>query len=278
MSTTALPAMTDTLPGDANMYRITETATFAYTFQDAAVANGNGTANYVLGMNTVVVQAVVDAAAATLNFEASVDGTNYLAILTTNVTSGVAATTATVSGIYEIPCSGFKLLRCRISGYGGPGAVTVSGYGTITSPMFSEAITIGSITASQDVAKWGGTATTLGQKTMAASVPMTLASDQGAVPTRQSNATSAVTSVADNAASVTLLAANANRRGATIHNTSSARLFIKLGATATTTTSHTASLSQYGYYEVPFGYTGIVDGIWSSDPGDGSAQVTEITV
>jgi hypothetical protein len=32
-----------------------------------------------------------------------------------------------------------------------------------------------------------------------------------------------------------------------------------------------------GYYEVPFGYTGQLTGIWASDPNDGSARVTEIT-
>ena len=32
-----------------------------------------------------------------------------------------------------------------------------------------------------------------------------------------------------------------------------------------------------GYYEVPFGYTGQLTGIWATDPGDGAARVTEIT-
>ena len=88
--------------------------------------------------------------------------------------------------------------------------------------------------------------------------------------------TAVVTAVADNAASVTLLAANAARLGATIVNDSSARLYVKFGATATTA-SYTVSLGQHAYLEVPFGYTGIIDGIWASDPGDGAARITEFT-
>lgn len=82
------------------------------------------------------------------------------------------------------------------------------------------------------------------------------------------------TLVADNSGSVTLLAANANRLGATIANDSSAALYIKLGGTASLT-SYTARVAQYGYYEVPFGYTGVIDGIWATDPGDGAARITE---
>lgn len=90
------------------------------------------------------------------------------------------------------------------------------------------------------------------------------------------SATSAVTTVNDNAANVTLLASNANRLGASITNDSSAKLHIKLGATATTA-SYSAGLDQFGYYEVPAGYTGIIDGIWASDPNDGAARITELT-
>jgi hypothetical protein len=89
-------------------------------------------------------------------------------------------------------------------------------------------------------------------------------------------ATGTVSVVADNAASVTVLASNANRLGAIITNDSSALLFLKAGATASTT-SYTVALYQYGSWQVPFGYTGIIDGIWASDPGDGAARVTEFT-
>lgn len=99
---------------------------------------------------------------------------------------------------------------------------------------------------------------------------------KGRLVTRQKSRTSATTQVADNAANVTLLALNETRLGAVITNDSSARLYVKLGATATTT-DYTVSLSQHETYEVPFGYTGIIDGIWASDPNDGAARVTELT-
>lgn len=88
-------------------------------------------------------------------------------------------------------------------------------------------------------------------------------------------ATTAVTSVGDSATSVTLLASNAARLGATIANDSSAVLYVKLGATASTS-SYTVKMTQDAYYEVPFGYTGVIDGIWASDAG-GNARITEVT-
>lgn len=86
------------------------------------------------------------------------------------------------------------------------------------------------------------------------------------------------TSVAGNASSVSLLAANSSRKGATITNDSSALLYIKLGTTASTT-SYTAVLAgaaaaPFAYYEVPFGYVGAIDGIWAS--ATGNARITEL--
>ncbi len=91
--------------------------------------------------------------------------------------------------------------------------------------------------------------------------------------------TATITSIASSTNSVTLLASNANRKGATIVNDSSAILYVKLGTTASTS-SYTVALpasgsSSFNYYEVPFGYTGIIDGIWAS--ANGSARVTELT-
>jgi hypothetical protein len=90
------------------------------------------------------------------------------------------------------------------------------------------------------------------------------------------SSTATGSSVADSATSVTLLAANAARLGVSIANDSSARLYIKCGATASLT-SYTASIGQHGYWECPFAYTGIIDGIWATDPGDGAARVAEFT-
>lgn len=90
--------------------------------------------------------------------------------------------------------------------------------------------------------------------------------------------TPTVSTVAGSASSVTILAANANRKGAIITNDSSAVLYLKFGATASTS-SYTVTLAGSGSapfasYEVPFGYIGIIDGIWAS--ATGNARVTEI--
>jgi hypothetical protein len=86
-------------------------------------------------------------------------------------------------------------------------------------------------------------------------------------------ATPTQSSVAGSASSVSLLASNANRLGATIYNDSTAILYLKLGTTASTT-SYTAQLPSNGYYEVPFAYTGAIDGIWATSTGN--ARVTEL--
>lgn len=98
------------------------------------------------------------------------------------------------------------------------------------------------------------------------------------VPTKEIKpATGANTSVADNSASTTILASNTSRIGATVYNDSSATLYLLLGTGPASTTNYTCRVASMGYYEVPFGYTGQLTGIWGSDPNDGSARVTEIT-
>jgi hypothetical protein len=90
----------------------------------------------------------------------------------------------------------------------------------------------------------------------------------------QRAATPAVTSVAGSATSVSCLASNANRLGATVYNDSTADLYVKLGATASTS-SFTVKIFTDGFFAVPFGYTGVIDCIWSSAAGN--ARVTEVT-
>ena len=79
-------------------------------------------------------------------------------------------------------------------------------------------------------------------------------------------------------ASVTILASNANRKGATISNTDANALYLDLSGGTASATSFTVALGAGSttptYYEVPFGYTGTITGIWAAD-GAGSALVTE---
>lgn len=81
-------------------------------------------------------------------------------------------------------------------------------------------------------------------------------------------------SVAASTSQVTLLAANTNRKGATVFNDSaSSDLKLSLGSTASAT-SFTIVVAPQGYYEVPFSYTGIITGIWAAAVG--SARMTEL--
>lgn len=84
------------------------------------------------------------------------------------------------------------------------------------------------------------------------------------------------TTVADNAADVQILAANAAREKYSVTNDSSATLFLADGAAAASTTSYTVQIPRGGFYSNE-AYTGEVRGIWSSDPGDGAARITEYT-
>lgn len=94
------------------------------------------------------------------------------------------------------------------------------------------------------------------------------------ISTPTASGTSSTTSVAASAASTTLLASNTARLGATIVNDGNRNLFVKFGTTASAT-SFTVKIPANGYYEVPFNYTGRIDGIW--DVANGSARMTELS-
>jgi hypothetical protein len=107
-------------------------------------------------------------------------------------------------------------------------------------------------------------------------LPISWASTAGELPTNQAGAnTSAVTSVPAATSATSLLAANTARKQAAFYNDSTANLYLKLGASVTTT-SFTVKLGAGGYYELPrSGYTGVVNGIW--DAANGAARITELT-
>lgn len=88
------------------------------------------------------------------------------------------------------------------------------------------------------------------------------------------SATSTVTSVASSASNVNLLALNTARLGATIFNDSTVILYIKMGTTASLT-NYSVQVQASGYFEIPYGYTGNIDGIWAS--ANGNARISELT-
>ena len=88
--------------------------------------------------------------------------------------------------------------------------------------------------------------------------------------------TSAVTSVVSAATSTSILASNVNRRMAIMVNDTDRNTYVKLGATASTT-SFSYKLSPGQILELPIPiYTGAIDAIWDASP-TGSMRVTEIT-
>lgn len=107
-------------------------------------------------------------------------------------------------------------------------------------------------------------------------VPLATISTRQSVVVEPENApTASQASVASSAASVTLRAASAARKGLAIYNDSTAQLFLLLGAGPASATAFTIEMDPSSYYEVPFNYTGIVTGVWSAV--DGAARVTEVS-
>jgi hypothetical protein len=99
----------------------------------------------------------------------------------------------------------------------------------------------------------------------------------GTVTTNHSRAgTGTASSVASTVTTnTTILAANANRFGASIYNESTAVLFLLLGAGTESATVYTLQMAAGSYYETPFGFTGIIKGHWAS--ANGSARIVEYT-
>lgn len=83
-----------------------------------------------------------------------------------------------------------------------------------------------------------------------------------------------VTSVAGSAVAVNLLVANLNARQRIIHNDSTAILFMKYGAGASTT-DYSVRLSSQAMFVFPLPlYVGLVTGVWQS--ATGAARITEV--
>lgn len=99
----------------------------------------------------------------------------------------------------------------------------------------------------------------------------------GTVATAEVRASTATrSSVTAAAADTLILAANASRKDASVYNDSTVNLYVALGTAAASVTSFTVIVAPGGFYEVAYGYTGQIRGIWAAGP-TGSARVTELT-
>lgn len=100
----------------------------ATTMQAAAAATGDGTA-LPLGDYAMGALQLSGTFSATVTFEATVDGSNWIAVALANAnsTTRARATTATAAGIFLLEeAAGLTLLRARVSAYTS-GNVTVVG-------------------------------------------------------------------------------------------------------------------------------------------------------
>lgn len=88
--------------------------------------------------------------------------------------------------------------------------------------------------------------------------------------------TPARSTVASSTSSATILASNASRKGAIIHNTDANALLLDLSGGTAAATRCQIRLTQHQSHEVGFGYTGLITGIWEAD-GSGQADVVEFT-
>lgn len=84
-----------------------------------------------------------------------------------------------------------------------------------------------------------------------------------------------ITEVSRSITVVTLLAANATRRGFGIQNDANANLYIKHGSGASLT-NFSAVLAPGALYTGDR-YLGVITGIWSGQAGGGKARITEVT-
>ena len=106
----------------------------------------------------------------------------------------------------------------------------------------------------------------------ATAVPISIAATVTVKEVRSTTPSQTSPSVTNSSTSI--LASNSNRLGATIYNEGAAICYLKLGSTASTT-SYTIQLQVGGYYELPFAYTGAIDGITSA--GTAQLRVTELS-
>ncbi len=167
------------------------------------------------------------------------------------------------------------------SAFGAGGGIKIDGSGTAL-PV-SGSVTVSQSTASNLLAQIGGFAASgssqIGNPVLTAgydgsNVRSILTDSSGRQVFKSISSTTNQSTINASASNISLLSSNSSRIGSTIFNKSTAILYVILGSTASTS-SFTVQINPSGYYETPFGYTGVVSGIWSS--ATGTALITELT-
>jgi hypothetical protein len=279
---TTLAAVNTKLAGTIATSAADQTASGSITTQNLNLTSGAATANSTVlvastvAMGTVGVQ-VTGTWTGTLIAQGTLDGSNWVTINSGyNFPGGVLANSIASASVGVFHFYGGPYTSIRVTA-----SAAVTGTAVVTvrisqAQLFTSVLgaipagsnSIGSLVANQSVnmAQVGGG---------------TVAQGVGSAPTAirvvQSTATSStVTSVAGSATTVSLLASQTARAGASFYNESTAILYLKFGATASVT-SYTVQVPPSGFYEIPSTrpYTGAIDGIWSA--ANGNVRITELT-
>ena len=99
------------------------------TFHSAASATATGNVMNLTGIANVAIQVSGTYTTASLAFEGSIDGTNWVEIQAMDMNDGSVATTATANGLYVAPVSGLMLFRSNLTWTSGT-SITATGIGT----------------------------------------------------------------------------------------------------------------------------------------------------
>lgn len=239
-------------------------AAYALTVRDGSALSVNSGALNTTGYG-INAYSRSDSAVHSVESRDSAPLTTEYGLITRNIPSG----TQTISGTVTANAGTNLNTSLLALEAGGNLAATAASLSVLDDWDETDRCKVNIIAGQVGVQGGSGAITALTQRTV-------IATDQPTLPVKEiRSATTAVTSVNDTASNVTLLASNANRLGATVYNDSTVELYLKLGATASAT-SFAVKMAAASYYEVPFGYTGIIDGIWVSDAA-GAARITELT-
>ena len=121
-------AIDQTTNGTTNAVSVKTAPVTTTTMQSAVSATGNGTSLDVSGKSVAVLQ-VTGTFVATVDFEASVDDTNWSSINATKLGADQLMINTTSTGIYRLSVAGLKSVRARVTWTSGT-SVTVTGYAT----------------------------------------------------------------------------------------------------------------------------------------------------
>lgn len=102
--------------------------TTKHNLQNAATAAGNGTPMPVEGLSEVALQVTLGGGTASVTWQGSADGTNYITIQPTDLNANSAGSVASADGLWRADVKGLSHLRGSISAYTS-GTITVLGRG-----------------------------------------------------------------------------------------------------------------------------------------------------